>query len=440
MKEVGNKSYIAALVITLIAASILINLQTATAFSPDTWTPKSAMFTARIGCAAAVANGKIFVIGGYGGDVVNANEQYNPATDEWAQKAPMPTPRTDLAVASVNGIVYAIGGYQEDVGGVRYTNYGINEAYNPEADSWLNMSSMPTPRVGLSANVANGKIFLIGGAVVKDTLYGTRFEIKAANEVYDPATNSWTTASPIPTPVYYYASAVLDEKIYIIGGNDENGGTNLNQIYDPAKDTWASGTPTPSGTNLDAAAATTGVLAPKRIYVFGNQGDADPRSNQNWGYDPATRAWTSATPMPTGRAALTAATVNDTIYAIGGFGSQGTIYKTCEQYIPIGYAEGLESPSQSPLSSPTPSAKPPAANNSQSPSPAPSTKPTIPTVPPLNDYTPTLSSSPIPSPTQEPTSTPNTQPENFTPTIIIIALVVAVAVLAILAYSVKHGG
>ncbi len=94
-----------------------------------------------------------------------------------------------------------------------------------------------------------------------------------------------------------------------------------------------------------------------------------------------------------------------------------------------------ESPSQPASISPLPS---PSSTVSPSTSPSPTPQPKFPTLPPLNDSTPTPSPSLTPSPTQEPTSTPNTQPENFTPTIIIVALVATVVLVAALAYSAKH--
>ncbi len=70
--------------------------------------------------------------------------------------------------------------------------------------------------------------------------------ISNANEVYNPSKDSWSTAAPIPTPVGLYASAVVDNKIYVEGGG-KNGPAiiDLNQIYDPQTnnvDPWSTAT------------------------------------------------------------------------------------------------------------------------------------------------------------------------------------------------------
>jgi len=64
----------------------------------------------------------------------------------------MPTPRYGLAAAAVNGKIYAIGGSSS--GGPRSTV----EVYDPGSNSWSTAASMPTARAGLAAAAVNGKI------------------------------------------------------------------------------------------------------------------------------------------------------------------------------------------------------------------------------------------------------------------------------------------
>jgi hypothetical protein len=206
---------------------------------------------------------------------------------------------------------------------------------------------MPTPRSYLTANVVGGKIYLIGGYVPDNSDFG--FSISALNEVYDPETDSWTTKEPMPTAASDYASAVVDNKIYVIGGQSIAPHSNLNQIYDPETDTWSVGAPSPSGIRYGACAAgaTTGLNAPKRIYVLGeiwHLWEGEP-PNSNRIYDPASDNWTFGVDVPTKRGSFSVAVVDDMPYAIGGqtisqdwYGnSYFTPYATNEQYTPIGY-------------------------------------------------------------------------------------------------------
>ena len=96
--------------------------------------------------------------------------------------------------------------------------------------------------------------------------------VVAVNEVYDPVTDTWSTKTPIPLSVSAYASAVVDGKIYVIGGlspvtnSTSTSRVNLNQIYDPNTDTWSLGElPCLTIKHRLVQARQSGVIAPKHI-------------------------------------------------------------------------------------------------------------------------------------------------------------------------------
>ena len=64
----------------------------------------------------------------------------------------------------------------------------------------------------------------------------------STNEVYYPSNNTWKERAPMPTAREHLASAVVDEKLYAIGGRVIDTSTNLNvtEVYDPSKDAWNS--------------------------------------------------------------------------------------------------------------------------------------------------------------------------------------------------------
>jgi N-acetylneuraminic acid mutarotase len=196
---------------------------------------------------------------------------------------------------------------------------------------------MPTNRNELEANVVNSKIYLIGGRT------GGQFTTVGLNEVYDIANDSWTTTKPIPYPVVSYASAVSGGKIYIMGGQDEflhnNLDVNFTQIYDPQNDIWSFGLSLPTTVMSAAAGATTGAMAPKRIYLFGGNPNGEiGGTNITQIYDPKNNTWMYGASMPTARYLLTVAVVNDTLYAIGGSTLLTRPFiMNNEQYTPLGY-------------------------------------------------------------------------------------------------------
>jgi len=58
-------------------------------------------------------------------------------------------------------------------------------------DSWVVLAPMPTARSMLGVAVVDGKIYAIGGTSGTQNILGT-------NEVYDPATNKWSSKTPMP--------------------------------------------------------------------------------------------------------------------------------------------------------------------------------------------------------------------------------------------------
>jgi N-acetylneuraminic acid mutarotase len=300
----------------------------------SSWTTMTPMPTARGDLGVATVNGNIYAIGGLSGDSpVNVNEMYDPIANRWTTETPMPTARSGCAIAVYNNEIYVIGG------AVGNEFVGNNEVYNPGTNSWEIKASMPIPRADLSASVVNGKIYLIGGEEYSST--SPYYRETNVNEVYNPANDTWTTEAPIPSAVYGYASTVVNGKIHIIGGSQASSsqGSNIfvnsNQVYDPQTNTWSLGANLPSAVTYGAAAATEGFMAPPLLYVIGGY-FLDSYSSNVQVYSPSNNSWSTGPPMPTARAYLGVAVVNDVLYAIGGFDGQNWL-NTVEKYTPIGY-------------------------------------------------------------------------------------------------------
>ncbi|MCW4017618.1 MAG: hypothetical protein NWF00_02865 [Candidatus Bathyarchaeota archaeon] len=275
----------------------------------NSWLEQAAIPNPRYNCGAAVLNGTIYVLGGSKTQVdgslhflnyTDANEAYNLATDTWTMKAPLPMPLSSVAVAAFGGKLFCFGG------STFVSDQAVPQAesfvYNPATDRWQNLTAMPVPASGLDAHVVDDKIYLIGNLTM----------------VYDISADSWATKTPLPVAVSNYASAVVEGKIYVIGGNTGTTTvTSLNQIYDPATDTWSQGTPIPTGVSNAAATTTT---TPQAIYVLGGTTQEHPLNGQNLSqiYFPENNSWTLGEPMPKTKAGLSAVTVDNVIYALGG--------------------------------------------------------------------------------------------------------------------------
>lgn len=322
----------AALIVLLILSSVTVIFPNIVAVlaAEDSWTTLIPMPTPR-SAGLAVVDGKIYAIGGFNGsNYLNTTEMYDPKTDTWITKQPMPTARHSFAIATYENKIYVIGGIfrPNDFFTSGYT--GVNEVYDPSTDTWETMEPMPTARSELQANVVGDKIYLIGGGKYS-VIWPHGQSTDGLNEVYDPLTDSWSTKTPVHHSVSLYSSAVIDNKIYLILGT--------NFIYNTETDSWSFGKAIPTGAfgaSMAAAGATTGVLAPKRIYVLGGNDGYNVALNFTQIYDPETDTWTNGTSMPTPRWALDVAVVNDELYAIGGRTLEHYL-GTNEKYTPSDY-------------------------------------------------------------------------------------------------------
>jgi N-acetylneuraminic acid mutarotase len=345
--------------------------------SGDLWIERAPMPNAEYNFGAVSVNGEIYAIG------FNFTYVFDSSADTWVSKTPIPSHRQGVAIATCQNKIYVIGGWNstDPNTGIAIT-LGTNEMYEPATDTWTTKASMPLPTAFMGANEVDGKIYVISGMadIAKPTL-------SSSNWVYDPLRNSWSTVASIPTPIFSYASAVVGSKIYIVGGD---GGkslavSNLNQIYDTETNIWTFGQPLPLAIRLEGAGVTTGLLASARLYIVGGTNNGFDGVKTTQIYNPQTDQWTLGAQMSTARLGLAVATVNDSLYALGGesftgnIQIRGEIHTINEQYIPLDYQGPIPSPyipTPSPYSTstpiPTPTPSPPNFGPTSSPTPSPS--------------------------------------------------------------------
>lgn len=320
-----NKTIVLLITLIILTPSIIIVKPVSTELVENSWETKASLPTPRACVGAAVVKGKIYVIGGM--PDYDTNEEYDPATNTWTTKAPMPTGRCNFGITVYENKIYCIGGQfsheQNPYAGSEFT--GTVEVYDPATDEWKTKNPMPAPRCQLQASVVNGKIYLIGGRSRDQN--STVSSTVSLNEVYDPKTDTWTTKTPMPYPVTFYSSAVVGNKIYLFGGLDESNDRthptqmSVNQIYNADTDTWSLGAPLLNAVLKGAAAATSGVFAPQRIYVVGGEVRypvEQQASNIVQIYDPKNDSWSYGASMLSRRIYLGLAVVDDRLYAIGG--------------------------------------------------------------------------------------------------------------------------
>ena len=315
MRYLGTSCPNTKVVLTVVA--VLLVAGAATATHPGTWAAKADLPERLYFAATAEVDGIIYTIGGSPGEGVVATVlAFDPVLGmgRWLQeeRAPMPTHRSMTAAAVVNGKIYVIGGA---IDSSDFAATSAVEVYDPATDNWETRTDMPAALWSPAAAAVDGKIYVIGGGT-GDALGDRSFY--STVQVYDPAGDTWDTAADMPTARGILGASVVDDKIYAVGGSsEETPFIGALEVYDPATDSWTIGADMPTPRDSLATATVDG-----KVYAFGGLAPGGASSpevvHEVEVYDPLTDSWEQSTRMPDDRWGLGAAVVDDTIYLIGG--------------------------------------------------------------------------------------------------------------------------
>lgn len=213
-------------------------------------------------CAVRAPNGRIYVMGGQSGSgAVATTAVYDPATNLFSSAPPLPAPSYELGCAlGNNGRIYAFVADDAARAGDLFVT-AHTYILDPMTNTWSTGAPMPTPRQRATAvTLRDGRIVVSGGH--RGFIFGGLSQI---NEIYNPATNTWTTGAPQPPLVYWNMSALRsDGRVVITGGSTAGGLTTATYVYDPALDRWAAGTPNAEPHYAGYMAAT----PDGRLYLF----------------------------------------------------------------------------------------------------------------------------------------------------------------------------
>lgn len=86
---------------------------------------------------------------------------------------------------------------------------------------WTKSTPLPEPRAGYAAGVLDGKFVVAGGNYWEGQKGNwTRKIFSASTHAFDPKSQSWEKLPDAPIPFGYAASAVVGNKLYVLGGRN----------------------------------------------------------------------------------------------------------------------------------------------------------------------------------------------------------------------------
>ena len=282
----------------------------------------------------ATANGKLYVYAGLapGFRPRGLVFEYDPASNQWSKKKPMRLGSHHVAFTSLNNKIYAFGGFTfPDQGPPGWNPVNNAWEYDPAIDEWKELAPMPTRRGAAAASVAGGKIYVTGGAnslpgVTENGIHPARpHNVLATVEEYDPAANTWRVRRSLLLPRNHHVAAGVGDRVYVIGGrvgsafiSGTSNNVDLVEMYDPATDLWTSRARMPTARSAIGAGVYDG-----NIIVAGGEGQ-DQRLLAAFraveAFNPALNRWLVLPSMTRPRHGLAVGAIGNRLYAVSGDG------------------------------------------------------------------------------------------------------------------------
>lgn len=249
----------------------------------NTWSQVASLPGARgLVNGASVIDGKLYVTGGrsavltaeYLWKATKTLFVYDPRTNNWTRKADMPPAGCAGVQGVLAGQLYV---YLPPVGGGAACGgspqTGLFFRYNPATDTWMRRAAPPSDHKDGAGRVINNRFYLAGGhrlspcAIDGEPTFCD--ELSRQLDVYNAATNTWETKAPLPNIWGGMAAAVLNGRLFLVGGYGWASDFPLAKVeaYDPLTNRWMAIAPLPAGSSGGAAAT----VGSRIFYISGTQ-------------------------------------------------------------------------------------------------------------------------------------------------------------------------
>lgn len=175
--------------------------------------------------APVAIGGKIYVFVHNPGVV----DIYDPATNTWALGATTGNLPVAIGPAVLDGRIYFFGN-------------GAGAMYDPSTDTWTWRAPMASGRVEARGAVLGGKLYAFSGYEAPVPCFDVLCSGARSDrlEVFDPATNTWTSRKSMPVNSQITFADTLGGKLLIgVFGEDFTQTENFVHLYDPERNEWA---------------------------------------------------------------------------------------------------------------------------------------------------------------------------------------------------------
>jgi len=291
--------------------------------APDSgWLPAAPAPVALFESQGVSVADKIYLFGGFNNSAVQATPAvnvYDPVTNTWTPRGNMPVATTHGGVAVDGTTVWLVGGLLGDYNGGSNLPTKSTWRYDTLTDAWTPGPDLPAASGAGGTAIVGRSLHYFGGFAPDGQGDSSKHYVLDLDAYAADPTATWNFAASMPTARNHFGSAVLNGKIYAIGGQHGRDETLHNlrdvNVYDPATDKWSSAAKLPKP--MSHFHNSTTILNGKILIAGGVTNGRFPLSDE-WQYDPATNAWTASVPLPAPRKAPVAVTAAGLLYVLTG--------------------------------------------------------------------------------------------------------------------------
>jgi N-acetylneuraminic acid mutarotase len=195
-------------------------------FDGTTWQPGPRLPLPVDHPSAATLDGSVYIAGGHSNGR-DSTRLFRLDGSGWTELAAMHFARGGHALVAAQGHLYAIGG------NTTRGNVAQTEAYDPAANAWTTLASMPAPRNHVSGFVMGGNVCVAGG----------RYPTTARVDCLDPAQGTWSRLADLPRATSGAgATAFFGGGLVMLGGQNANETAIVDQLTHYSQGTgWSTG-------------------------------------------------------------------------------------------------------------------------------------------------------------------------------------------------------
>ena len=304
----------------------------------NSWTPRAAtpfneeFYGFDLGTAPNSAGQSIvYALGGTdgAGGTGFSVQSYDVSTNAWSRRVSRVFVFHSNGVAKIGGRLYFSGGYDYSGGEPAASNRLW--AYDYSQDRMIAKAGLPIFSAEGVSGVIDGKLYVLPGICSGDGYPNPGYCVEERTRRfyrYDPSANTWSSRRQAPHYHRQGAAGVIDGKLYVAGGFKDFVPVADLDVYDPATNSWSTLAPIPT------AGAAVGAVLGGQFYVVVQQFSGASSYYLTYAYNPATNQWKAKT-APTfdqtvggfrGKGALTKVTLNGSARLFMATADQSALY------------------------------------------------------------------------------------------------------------------